>query len=372
MKNSLGIFAAIIFLTAAGCSTSHPARSADSDSGAVTPEVEPGRPQQPPIAAVPAINSQTPGNPAPAIQAPPVNAQWTIYCDTFRGDGHVELADRAKEELALTTHLNHWYLIHRADESQLYYGYYDSINSPRAQADKRQIDGVATAAGTRRFAASMFVPLSSPDPEAPPQWNLANTPPNMFFSLQIAAFKTTPDRKQRAVEAVREARAMGIEAYYYHGDSISSVCIGAWPKTAVRQQGQDNVAHTDSPDTAMIVVNDVVPPGFLDNAHDPEGHPVQVFAPKLEIIDPTLKAAIAKYPEHAVNGYVYEHQDASGKPIPTPSFLVQIPHRDNLLNGGDDNGDASGTAAAPGDQPTGTTPDGEDTSLGKLRTIGEH
>ena len=68
--------------------------------------------------------------------------------------------------------------------------------------------------------SSLIVPIDSPDPVAPPEWNLANA--KGYWSLQIAAYKDSPKRKEAAVEAVREARKNGVEAYYYHGETTSS------------------------------------------------------------------------------------------------------------------------------------------------------
>ena len=56
----------------------------------------------------------------------------------------------------------------------------------------------------------------------------------MTWSVQIAAYEGSTQRKKFAVDAVRDARAEGVPAYYYHGPSISSVCVGAWPRAAVR------------------------------------------------------------------------------------------------------------------------------------------
>jgi hypothetical protein len=312
------------------------------------------------VAAAPAgVQDAAPGTPVP-----PLGAQWTIFCGSFRGPDHVLVANQAKADLLRQSHLNGWYLVHHADESILYYGYYTELGTPRAKADKRAIEGLSVNEGEREFAASMFVPLSSPNPSAPPEWNLANTPPEMYFSLQIAAFVQTPDHKERAVEAVREARKLGIEAYYYHTDSMSTVCVGAWPRTAVRQQGGGGVAHNDNADVPVVVANQEIPDGAVPNLRDANGNPIPIIAPKLVIDDPTLAKAIQEFPANAVNGYVMTQKDKNGHDVPASSFLVEIPHNAAAQA---DNPDASEPAPAQA-----APVDGTDATLGKLGTGGGH
>ena len=62
----------------------------------------------------------------------------------------------------------------------------------------------------RPFRGAHFVPLNAPDPDAPPQWNLANAPEDRVWSLMIGAYKDTPDRKRLAVGCTVERYADGI------------------------------------------------------------------------------------------------------------------------------------------------------------------
>ena len=80
------------------------------------------------------------------------------------------------------------------------------------------------ANGTRLFPAVILTKLDTPDPSSPPEWDLTRAAG--AYSLQIAVFKDSPERRAAAVEAVRAARAGGYDAYYYHGPTASSVCIG--------------------------------------------------------------------------------------------------------------------------------------------------
>ena len=112
--------------------------------------------------------------------------------------------------------LHDWYLVHNEDESILCYGYYGEMTDAKAKADKKKIEGLLGVNGEPLFSGLVFQPVGSPDPDSPPEWNLANVPASKYWSLQVAAFRGFPERKKYAVEAVREARAQGVEAYYFH------------------------------------------------------------------------------------------------------------------------------------------------------------
>jgi hypothetical protein len=326
---------------------------------------------------VSSVNSPTPGRPAGTESAAPVapaGAQWTLYCRTIRGPVHVEESSRLKSQLVMNPQLKGWYLVHNDDDSIVCYGYYSSPSDAQAKLDKRRIESLTDVSGQPIFTGVCFQPIASPDPEAPPEWNLSNTPSRMYWSLQIAAFRDNPLRKKAAVEAVRDLRKQGIEAYYFHGPTISSVCVGAWPIQAVKRQGEDNVAHASDPDSSLLVLSEPLPQYARPKERDRDGKPLVTLAPKLEVIDPTLDAAIHKWPEHAVNYEVTEITNpTSGEKFRSPSFLVQIPHPE--LAGQDP------FAGAP--DPVGPDdPDavrsahsaniGDVLEAGKLRTLGEH
>jgi len=147
--------------------------------------------------------------------------------------------------------------------------------------------------------------------------------------VQIMAFKDNPLRKQAAVDAVKDFRGKGVEAYYYHGDTISSVCIGAWPRQAIKEQESVTGQATNEDDT--VLVSNVPLPARYKNARmrTADGKKIVAYAQRVEVADPSLQATFDKYPDHAVN---YEFQsrkvklaDGSQVDMPTPSFLVVIP-----------------------------------------------
>jgi len=277
---------------------------------------------------------------------------------------------------ATLSSMKDWYVIHSEGESILYYGYYRSTNDPkdkkesdRAKADHAAIDKIVDAAGEKLFSHSFFVEVNSPDPSAPPEWDLRKAPG--FWSVEIAVYKDSPQRKQAAVDSVRDARKQGVEAYYYHGPTASSVCIGSWPKDAVREE----VVRDDPGDPGRIVAPDskhdvVVLPQPLDpgmQIRNRDGEQVRELTPRTEIVDPSLLATMAKYPNHAVNGDVFVDRvpdpTTPGKTIEVPkqSVLVPIPHETASLLRQD---------APPPTMVAPTTPSATP-GAGKLKSIGQ-
>jgi hypothetical protein len=270
-------------------------------------------------------------------------------------------AKRAKDMLIQTTHLKGWYVVHGAEESDLYYGYYktfDDQSQPkeyaRAQADRVKISSLVDADGDRLFPEVAFASINLPDPPAPREWDLANNPG--YWTLQIAVYKGSPERKQMAVDAVRGFRQHGIEAYYRHGEATSEVYIGSWPKSAVAQQ-DDSVAQSDDPDQPLLVVPGPLPKGVdSDKVYDASGRKVKVVMPKLQIVDPKLKMATEQYPYYYVNGEVagrkVELSDHTWKTVPWPSYLIQVPHDNNVDADQPDKSDLGENGAA---EPSDTT-----------------
>lgn len=275
---------------------------------------------------------------------PPQGTRFHLFCDAITGPNHVIRASQLKAQLIQLTGMRGWHIIHADDQSSLYFGYYRTISKDdprpdpqevaRAHADLRRINDLKNVQGERLFRSTMFLPISEADPTAPAQWNLANAPADAYWSLQIGAYRGEPtpgepDRKQCAVDAVRALRAAGIEAYYYHGETISSVCIGAWPRDAIKAQ-ESAVASSVRADATLLVLPDVVPDNINTRMTDREGHELLLQAPKLEILDQNMARMVHEHPYHAINGQVFERgKTKDGTPIPDASFLVLIPHADS-------------------------------------------
>src|SRR5262249_41018415 len=152
-------------------------------------------------------------NPAPkaapqASPVPPKDAQFTLYCDDYTGPSHVLLANRAKSELASSSGMRGWYIIHQEDHSTLFYGYYKDPADAGAHRDRAAIVALHDSFGNAVFRNVLLVPVDAPDPVAPPEWNLANLrkgedDTKHFWTIQIGAYQGSPQRKQAAVEAVK-------------------------------------------------------------------------------------------------------------------------------------------------------------------------
>ena len=290
----------------------------------------------------------------------PADAQWSIACKQFGGPNHVESAKLAKQHLAQLTGMGGFYIVHEDSLSTLYYGFYrefsprekpnmtdaDKAEGARAQADLRKLQSFQDEVGQKLFPMAFFSPLEPVDPPAPADWDLRNVdrdksdrdPSKAFWSLEIGVYKDDADRKKVAVEAVRQLRDQGVkDAYFYHGKQSSSVCIGAWPRDAVKEQEAGN-AGTEDPSQDIIVFNQRFAPGVSDKIHDASGKLLKPFAPKLDVADPTMLDAMRRYPNRAVNGYnikhTYNRKTGGTVDIVDPSLVIMIPREETVLDAG--------------------------------------
>ena len=130
---------------------------------------------------------------------------------------------------------------HDANVSRIYYGTY--YQRPNRQTGQYQLD--AMCARTTRFIRSLSLGGASPflmarpmpvtvTRQDPPEWDLRTAPG--VYSLQICyciSKPDFPDRRDGAVEIVRQLRKEGEQAYYYHGPSKSLVCVGSFGESAI-------------------------------------------------------------------------------------------------------------------------------------------
>lgn len=357
------LLCAALILLPLGCGGDAPVQPAPADP------IRPTNPNLPPNPSAPAnpayrSNPANPSNAAPRTPAatprtaitrsdmpvPPADARYTLVCFTFTGPAHYKEAAKARQNL-MQGQFKNWYIIQSAKESTLYHGFYKAISeqdatdagltpaqkreliqeADRAQADKKAIDALTNERGDKPFQKSFFVNLDSNDPIAPPDWNLANLRQSKgdkkhYWSLQIAAFKDNPLRKQAAVDAVREARAQGVPAYFYHGDTVSSVCVGTWPYHALKEQ---QTAGGQSADSKSVIVISERPlsPALIDQLK--RHGKIVVLTPRVEILDQTLIDMIKRFPRHAVNYNETRRKTPNAQggwdDVYDPSFLVVIP-----------------------------------------------
>ncbi len=244
-------------------------------------------------------------------------AQSKLWCNQLQG----------------LTGMKNFYLVHGSGESTLYYGFYREINehvdkaeASRVQADRKALAGlVDPGTGGQMFRGVLVVALDEADPVAPAEWNLAGARAKGYYSLQVGVYKDSPQRKVYAVDAVREARQQGYEAYYFHGPTSSSVCIGVWPESAVKKP---QVKPRSPNDVLMVVPPSVSMPQDLVT---PDGKPIEVLQERTEILDASLLATMQKFPIMAVNGLENftsrDGRTGDVKKIQYRSFLVVIPQQ---------------------------------------------
>jgi hypothetical protein len=321
----------------------------------------------------------------PPLQIPP-DARWTLYITSMGSPDRFSTLGQLKATLLAQTPFKHWYVVHGEQESTLFYGFYGAIekgtkDGARAQAEMAAIKAWEDQSGRRPFAGAFFTPITPPDPVAPAEWNLTNAPPGMYWSLQIGAYQGDPRRKEFAVEAVKEARAMGIPAYYYHGPTISSVTVGMWPAKSVKEQESDGSRADADPDSAVLVTNMPLPYKLRQNqSTDREGQRLEILSQRVEVVDPTLLAAMQKYPNHLVNGAATKRKargvDGKEREVISPSFLVVIPRTESNsfsnVPGGDNSLFGQGAGDAKGGARPGTAdPYGQSApaGAGKLRGL---
>ena len=283
------------------------------------------------VLAMPALAADKPAaNRAPAdVPNIPEGARWTIVCSSFTGPGHMEQAKRFKEQIAQQTRLTDFYVVQNPDHSTLYYGYYreidpkvDAKEAARAAADRKTMADFTNAAnGAKLFRAVLLVAMEEADPIAPPEWNLANA--KGFWSLQVAAFRENPRRKEAAVEAVRDLRKQGHEAYYFHGPVVSSVCIGSFPyRSVIVDDGTKNV----SPDAPVLVA-----PDGVDLEQTKSDKSMVVRKRTINVTDPELLKVWKQFPTHATNyeeGRQITKRDGTKVDKVERSFLVVVPFED--------------------------------------------
>ena len=353
----------------------------------VTPEQRmPGRNEVtlPGMAAMPGSAQGGAAAAEPVVQIPK-DARWSLYCASVSGPDRFSRAAQMKAYLLARSPFKDWYVVHNEQDSSLFYGFYSAIEksergSIKAHEDRQRISEWKDETGERPFASCFFTPITPPDPVAPAEWNLVNAPPNATssderpaWSVQIMAFRDTPLRKQAAVEAVKDFRSKGVEAYYYHGPSVSSVCLGAWPAEAIKAQDLDGGQTVGDQDDTLLVTDAPLPARYKGaRMKTTDGHRVIPLAERVEIADPSLKAVFQEYPYHYVNYQAYSKrvktEDGTMKERVSPSFLVKIPRvAPSVLNGGATppnflpNAAGSDRAVDPARQPAGT---------GRLRGLG--
>lgn len=288
------------------------------------PQPSNAKPAQPGNAQ-PRVPSNVPSQGQRSMAAPPKGARFTIFAGKISGELHVERANKVRETLKTSTKMPDWYVIHETGQSMLYYGYYPTLEDPKAQQDRQKIDLMVDELGNRPFQRALLVEVNTPDPTAPPEWNLTNA--KGHYTLLIAQYRNTPERKQAAVDTVREARKEGVEAYYFHGSSASLVCVGTWPQEAVLVTGEAETPRGADPSKPLMVVPSTSDPELNQRFEEiARQRNLQLVRPQSKVVDPTLEAALARFPRRAVNGMEMKRM-VNGQEVYENSLVMPIPEK---------------------------------------------
>lgn len=348
-----------------------------------------------PVAAAPGAAAQSAAAANPHLATP--DAKYTIICTRYTGAGHVQQARLAKDNLVRATGRREFYVVHEENQSTLYFGYYkqieravDPAEAQRAEQDLLFLRSLQDAAGNKLFPGCLKEALPIADPNGPPEYDLArldhdkapDDPTRRYWSIAIAGYTVDAvgqgedagkNRKQLAVESVIAARKQGIEAYYYHGPNVSTVCIGAWPRSAVREQDSTDAHSNGDNGQDLVVSSSPLPAGMAEEIEKQSSRDIKVFQPKIDIDDPTLLNTWKRYPYYSVDGQIQANRitdPRTGKATirKQESFLVEIPRLQPAMTQGGADQLSPDSVNGPS-APTVVNPLAPDSGGGQLRSI---
>lgn len=198
-------------------------------------------------------------DPAVGFRANPDEDIWTIRCCTTAGPDGPGIAARFAAALKQVSGLRaeRVEVVEQEDGTAVYYGLYRREYDDRAGIARYQPDPAKDLELIRSLNLSNSR-LRPDDPDnwpfrlasmeelpdtrgGDPAWNLEGK--KGVWSLQVGVFYNTERmrrRKTAAQEYCKMLRQQGEEAYFYHGPDKSSVCIGLFPKDAIRE-----IRHVD-------------------------------------------------------------------------------------------------------------------------------
>ena len=237
---------------------------------------------------------------------------WAIRCIAIAGEDNARIAASYARALRSVQGLKAG-LVQVADDengSTVYYGRYvrrfDALTSkqtytPDPRNDLNLIRQLALSTSDEwPFRLAQLEPLPVGE-VGNADWDLRSA--NGYWSLNVAVFYNSGEmrsRRQAAADYCKLLREQGDEAYFHHGQVNSSVCVGAFPESAIEQ-----VTRTDPVSRVPTTVS--------------------------KIVDPKMLELQKKFPHNLENGHIMKEviRDPSTNEIveriPLPSFPVLIP-----------------------------------------------
>lgn len=247
---------------------------------------------------------------------------WAIRCLSAAGPNRFTILDQYAEALKKVDKIKDRkvVVIHDDNESSLYYGKYERVYNSKTASHSYKPDPTKElnyirniyVQNTRlaendvnnwpfRYATIARLPTGD---SAHPEWDLTRAAG--YWTLQVAVFYNSDQMTQRKAAAVQYCKVLrdqGHEAYYHHSNEKSSVCVGLFPRDAVRQVKETNKL------TGLVHVS-------------------------YKLADKRIDELQRKFPHNMENGHVvYEVRDGFGKRKKNaiPSFVVKCPKRSRAL-----------------------------------------
>ncbi len=188
----------------------------------------------------------------------------TVLLKVFSDPGHVQSAAQYKNKLGGALGWKGLIAIDEADRSELYWGRFETAGA--AAPTLKKAHAYRAKNGLAVFSRALITLLPGADDVGPSEWDIRNNPG--MYSLLINVYEDAPTadppfvgRKRFAVQACRELRSQGLEAYYHHGPRTSSVTLGSFGPEAFRW-GEKQVA-VPADDPVMVTWPVAVSPKLL-------------------------------------------------------------------------------------------------------------
>jgi hypothetical protein len=118
------------------------------------------------------------------------------------------------------------------------YGHFQKYNDAQKELQRTRKLYPQLGLGPQNLQFCYLKEIPQPDPPAPEDWHILNS--GCAYTLEMAVFFNVPEkeyfnRKADAVEAVKNLRAEGKQAYYMHGPQASWVYVECLAPTIFRR-----------------------------------------------------------------------------------------------------------------------------------------
>lgn len=170
---------------------------------------------------------------------------WAVVIAAFRGEDREQAAAKALAKVRSEGGLPEAYAARRREAMVIAVGDFPAPDDERAKAELTRIQKLEIN-GSKPFASAMLAPpLDFKMAGSMPQFNLVKAKQlfgeQALYTLQVAAYgrldverpteKDLAEPRAAAEQAVAKLREEGEQAWYYHGPSMSMVCVGVFDQT---------------------------------------------------------------------------------------------------------------------------------------------